>query len=124
VEGRIIKIEVEKTTTNDFRWPGPVVSYDTFLTIQIVNTDTVVTTILEGNWTNRLPDTVTFYYSGDPTKKVFLQGDTGLLSGLVLFGVMTATMILGLIVAAMFQKRGERYRHNQHKALLEKIRRY
>lgn len=124
VEGRIIKMEVQKTTSNAFRSSRRIVSYDTFLTIKIVNTNTVVTTILDGDWTGRLPDVVTFYYSGDPTRRVFLQQDNSPLMGVVLFSIIGLTVLLGLIVVLMLYKRAERYRHEQHKALLEKIDRF
>ncbi|MGC1379242.1 MAG: hypothetical protein WA821_23630 [Anaerolineales bacterium] len=122
VEGRIVNIEVEKTTYHEFLMPDST-DYDTVLTIKILNTDTVVTTVMGGDWTNRIPDVVTFYYSGDPTQRVFLQQDTSPLVGVVLFLVMGLTVILGISVVLMLYKREERARHNQYKALLEKIKR-
>ena len=120
VEGRVVKVEVKKTSLSGYPYGD---SYETFLTIKIVNTDTVVTARLAGNRTNTIPDIVTFYYSGDPTEMVFLLEDTSWLKGGVLFLIMAATMILGSILVAMLQKRDERYRYAEQRALLEKIKR-
>ncbi len=119
VEGRIIKVDVNKTTYHNFRKPDST-AYDSFLTIKIVNTDTVVTTGVPGDWTNRSP-VVTFHYSGDPTEPIFLQQDKSPLIGTILFLVMGLTVILGIIVVLMFYQRQTRARNNQHKALLESI---
>jgi len=122
VEGRVVKKEVKKISTASSY--GDSYSYEIFLTIKIVNTDTVLTARWNDASTNKIPDVVTFYYSGDPTERVSLLEDTSWLRGWMALLTITAIMLLGLILAVMLQKREQRYLHNQHKALLEKIRRY
>ncbi len=116
VEGRIVKVEVKETTGDD-NSPG----HESFLTIEIVNTNTTVTTLVPGDWTNK-PAFVEFYYSGDPTQQVFLQSqNTSSLQTALVFLLMAFLMFLPVIIVLMIRKKEKDFRHNEYEALVRKI---
>lgn len=105
VKGHIVHIELEKNTYTD-RYGHPSVSYITHLKIKIINTNTIVETSVHDDWTAKAPAVVTFYYSGNPSKMVFLQEDTATLdnmnSGWRVIGAMLVILLIIFIVICIF----------------------
>ena len=58
------------------------------LTIKIDNSDVIVQGSLSLNGINDMPDTVTFYYSGNPSREVYLQEEYNPIWGSIFFVVI------------------------------------
>ncbi len=129
VQGHIINMEVQKTIIQHYSKFNrePLYSdnsYTTYLTIKIVNTDTIVKTFVQEDWTGKAPEVVSFYYSGDPSKMVFLQEDTlplrNMLSAWELVGffllVIIVIFMMILFIFNMLYKRAATIRANEFQA--------
>lgn len=116
VEGRIVKVDVKETTeAKNAR------GHESFLTIRIVDTNTTVTALMPGDWTDK-PAFVKFYYSGDPTQRVFLQQQgTGSLQVALAFLLTALLMFLVVIGVLMIEKRQKDFQHNEYETLVKKI---
>ena len=58
------------------------------LTIKLENSDVIVKASLATNGINDMPNIVTFYYSGDPNKEVYLQEEYNPIWGSIFFVVI------------------------------------
>ena len=64
------------------------------LTIRINGTSTIVHASLSMNGVNEMPDEVSFFYSGDPSREVFLQQETDPLWGALLMFLAPLVVLL------------------------------
>lgn len=76
------------------------------LTIRVVPDGPNVRAVLAMNSSEKIPDTVSFHYSGDPAKEVFLEEETSSLTGALLF----FGSVVGLVLIWPLYERRQRRR--------------
>ena len=76
-----------------------------YLTIQINGTSALVHASLSMNSVDEMPDKVSFFYSGDPSREVFLQQETDPLWGALLMFLLPP---IGLLMIHFWERRERR----------------